>query len=363
MNSFGHTLRLTTFGESHGPAIGGVLDGMPAGLRVDPGLVQQALDRRRPGGGALGSARREPDRVQILSGIYDGLTLGTPIGFVIPNTDTRSADYERLRHLYRPNHADFTYQAKYGVRDHRGGGRASARETACRVVAGALAEQALAIHGITLCAYASAIGGVECECGRPDPSQVYASDVRCPDPRAAALMRERIQAARSAGDTVGGTVSCVVRGVPPGLGEPLFGKLQASLAAAMMSIPAAKGFEYGLGFASASALGSETADIFLPGEPVRTLANHSGGIQGGISNGGEITFRVAFKPAPTLMRPVPTIDDSGRPATLEMTGRHDPCVVPRAVPVVGAMACLVLLDAMLMHRTDRITHTGGKALH
>ena len=354
MNSFGRILRLTTFGESHGPAIGGVLDGVPSGYAIDPEAVQSALDRRRPGGSPLASQRRESDRVQILSGIFEGVTLGTPIGFVIPNTDARSEDYERLRHVFRPNHADYTYQAKYGIRDHRGGGRASARETACRVAAGAIAARILAAHGVGLCAYTSSIGGVSYECADPDADRVYADDVRCPDPDTAALMRRKIAEARAAGDTVGGTVSCVIRGVPAGLGEPVFGKLQATLAAAMMGIPAAKGFEYGLGFAAPLASGSESADFFTPGQPPATATNHSGGIQGGISNGQEIRFTVAFKPAPTMMRTVPTVNDRGEAVELTMTGRHDPCVVPRAVPVVEAMAALVILDALLLHRASTL---------
>ncbi len=354
MDTFGHILTLTTFGESHGPAIGGVLCGMPAGEPIDPASVQAALDRRRPGGDAIGSRRRESDKVQLLSGIFEGKTLGTPIGFLITNSDARSSDYEQLRHTFRPNHADYTYQAKYGIRDFRGGGRASARETACRVAAGAIAAQVLARRGINICAYTSAIGDVSWRCDNPTPAYVYASPVRCPDKSAAELMRRQIEDAQAAGNTVGGMVSCTVTGVPAGLGEPLYGKLQAMLASAMLSIPAAKGFEYGLGFAAATATGAETADIFVPGDPVTTRTNFSGGIQGGISNGMDICFSVAFKPAPTLMQPVQTVNDRGEATVLSMTGRHDPCVVPRAVPVVEAMVALVLLDALLLRRSDKI---------
>lgn len=353
MNSFGTILRLTTFGESHGTAIGGVLDGVPSGCPIDETLVQQALDRRRPGGSALGSQRKEQDRVELLSGIYEGETLGTPIGFIIPNTDARSADYDRLRGVYRPNHADYTYQAKYGIRDHRGGGRASARETACRVAAGAIAAQILEQQGITVTAYTSAIGNVSYRTLNPQKEDVYRSDVRCPDLQSAEAMRTLLKQIQADHDTIGGSVSCVARGVPAGLGEPVFGKLQALLASAIMSIPAAKGFEYGMGFAAATATGTEALDMFVPGEKVHTVTNKSGGIQGGISNGEDIFFTVAFKPTPTLMRPVQTVDEQGNAVTLTMTGRHDPCVVPRAVPVVEAMTCLVLLDALLMHRTNR----------
>lgn len=338
MNSFGERLRLTTFGESHGPAVGGVLDGMPPRIPIDAARVQKALDERRPGASPLASQRREPDRVQILSGIYEGLTLGTPIGFIIPNTDARPADYDQLRDLYRPCHADYTYQAKYGIRDYRGGGRASARETACRVAAGALAEQALThLTDIKISAFITRIGSIYSPEGLNE--ELYAPE---------------IAAAKLGGDTVGGAVSVRVSGVPAGLGEPLYGKLQAKLAAAMLSIPAAKGFEYGMGFSAASARGSECIDTFIP-DPAApgsfiTEANHSGGIQGGISNGADILFSVPFKPAATLMRPLRTVDMQGRPATLEPRGRHDACVVPRAVPVVRAMTALVLLDALLLAR-------------
>lgn len=358
MNSIGTILRLTTFGESHGPAIGGVLDGVPAGYEIDAALVQQALDRRRPGGDALGSRRREADKVQLLSGIFESKTLGTPIGFVIPNTDAHSADYEVLKDLFRPCHADYTYHAKYGIRDWRGGGRASARETACRVAAGAIAAQILEQIGIRIFAYTHTIGDIvgewtEQSCKSED---IYGSAVRQPCHEVAARMEALIERVRAEGDTIGGVVECVIDGVPAGVGSPVYGKLQAGLAAAMMSIPAAKGFEYGLGFKAAAARGSEAIDLFEPHtQPLRTATNHSGGIQGGISNGEQIRCKVAFKPVATLMQPVQTVDTDGYPVTLQMKGRHDACVVPRAVPVVEAMAALTVLDALLMRQTDKIS--------
>lgn len=337
MNTFGTLFRLTDFGESHGAAIGGVVDGMPAGFRLDTAGVQRQLDRRKPGQSALTTARKESDTVEFLSGIMDGVTLGTPIGFIIRNSDQRSGDYENMRHTFRPNHADFTYQAKYGIRDHRGGGRASARETAVRVVGGAMAMQLLEARGITVSARAVAIGRAT------DPMDFDAEILR----------------ARNNRDSVGGVIECVVAGAPAGLGEPVFGKLQAMLASAMMSINAAKGFEYGDGFAAASAYGSEQVDTFYnKGEdgngPVGTRTNHSGGIQGGISNGGDIVFRVAFKPVASLPRPLDTVTDSGRPTTLEVHGRHDPCVVPRAIPVVEAMAAMTIVDAIMLDAARRL---------
>lgn len=354
MNSFGHILQLTTFGESHGAAIGGILDGVPSGFEIDLNKVQQALDRRKPGAEAIGSRRKESDRVQLLSGVFEGKTLGTPIGFIIPNEDAKSGDYAQLRDAYRPNHADFTYETKYGIRDYRGGGRASARETACRVAAGSIAAQILNRFGIKTIAYTSAIGRVEYECQNPNTDMIYSSEVRCPDSAFSAKMKKEIETAGMQGDTIGGCVSCKITGVPAGLGEPIGGKLQSMLASALMSIPAAKGFEYGLGMAASTARGSESADIFLPGEKITTATNNSGGIQGGISNGSEISLRVAFKPAPTLLRPIETVTREGERITLTMKGRHDPCVVPRAVPVVEAMANLVLLDALMLHRASTL---------
>lgn len=355
MNTFGQIYRLTSFGESHGPAIGGVIDGMPAGLEIDADAVQRALDRRRPGQSAIVTGRQEADKVSFLSGIFEGKTLGTPIGFMIANSDQHSNDYEAVRHIYRPSHADYTYQVKYGVRDHRGGGRSSARETASRVVAGALAAQALAKYGISVCAYTSQVGNIIFEKPVTDISQVTVdcNAVRCPDMETAVEMENLIAAVKAEGDTVGGVVSCVIKGVPAGLGEPVFGKLHAMLASAMMSINAAKGFEFGMGFAGASMRGSETIDLFKDSS-FHTVTNNSGGIQGGISNGEDIFFRVAFKPVATLLRDVATLNDDRSETTLRMRGRHDPCVVPRAVPVVEAMAAMVIFDAMLLNRSARI---------
>lgn len=355
-NTFGNILRLTTFGESHGIAIGGVLDGMPAGVAIDMDEVQRVVDRRRPGQSAMTTSRSEDDRVEILSGVFDGVTLGTPIGFVIRNKDHHSADYSEIKECYRPSHADYTYDAKYGIRDYRGGGRSSARETAARVVGGAIAMQALKQLGITVAAYTSQIGAVLLDTSKKvDLSNIDSNTVRCPDADTAALMEAEVMAARAAGDSLGGCVSCVVNGVPAGLGEPVFGKLHAQLGAAMLGINAAKGFEYGDGFAFAGARGSEVMDRFTSCDgTVTTLDNHSGGIQGGISNGAPITFRVAFKPVATLMRDIETIDRNGNPVTLHPHGRHDPCVVPRAVPIVEAMAALVMLDNVLMARTSRL---------
>lgn len=328
MNTIGTLFRLTDFGESHGPAIGGVIDGMPAGFAIDFDGVDSELARRRPGQSAVTTQRRESDRVEWLSGIYQGRTLGTPIAFIIRNEDARSEDYANLEHMYRPNHADYTYDMKYGIRDHRGGGRASARETAVRVVAGALARQVLATTGIEISARVAAIGGVE-----------YSDN----------SYEEAILEARQQNDTLGGIVQCCVKGVPAGLGEPVFGKLQAMLAAAMMSINAAKGFEYGDGFAAAAMRGSESVDEMkaVDGKVVFE-SNHSGGIQGGISNGRDIVFRVAFKPVASLPIHLHTIMSNGEPAILKIRGRHDVCVVPRAVPVVEAMAAITILDALLL---------------
>ena len=324
MNTIGKILTLTTFGESHGPAMGGILDGMPAGVDIDLDALQRFVDRRRTGQTAGSSSRDEKDRVEVLSGIWQGKTLGTPIGFIVRNTDARSADYDDIARCYRPNHADFTWEKKYGLRDPRGGGRASARETVARVVAGGIAIQALNKLGITIEAAA------------------------CPVDTAA------LQRAMAEGDTLGGIIECTVKGAPAGLGEPLFGKLHAQLAAAMMSIPSVHGFEYGDGFELAAKRGSEVMDLFerRADGSIGTLTNHSGGIQGGISNGEDIVMRIAFKPVPTLMREVPTVDRNGNPVTLQPRGRHDVCVVPRAVPIVEAMAALVILDNYLIKKTN-----------
>lgn len=354
MDSFGTILNLVSFGESHGPAIGGVLTGVPAGAEISIAEVQAALDRRRPGKSPIASRRREADRVEILSGLMNGMTLGTPIGFIIRNTDSRSADYDQLADAYRPSHADYTYEAKYGLRDHRGGGRASARETACRVVAGAIASQILSSKGIKVTTFTSRIGTIAIpDSGLiPTVGSIIASPVACPDEETSLKMTGEIEWAKADGDTLGGIVECIVTGVPAGLGEPIFGKLQSRLAAAMLTIPAAKGFDYGMGFDGASCRGSEMIDSFR--SDFSTVTNHSGGIQGGISNGADIRFRVAFKPVATLMRPVETVDRKGCPVTLQPRGRHDVCVVPRAVPVVEAMCSLVLLDALLLNRAARL---------
>lgn len=360
MNTFGQIFRLTTFGESHGPALGGIIDGMPAGIKIDLDRVQAMLDRRRPGQSSLTTSRDEKDRLEVLSGLFEGVTEGTPIGFVVRNGNARSADYDNLRHIFRPSHADFTYQAKYGVRDHRGGGRSSARETLSRVVGGAFAMQALEQFRVSVVAYTSVIGEVELT--KPytelDISLVYTNPVRCPDADAAARMQQAIETVRSEGDTLGGVVTCIVRGLPAGIGDPVFGKLQALLASAMMSINAAKGFEYGMGFSGCRRRGSEMIDTWLApddkiGRP-HTLTNHSGGIQGGISNGEDIYMRVAFKPVATLLREVQTIDDNMCPATLRVRGRHDACVVPRAVPIVESMAAMTVYDALLCSQHSRI---------
>lgn len=365
MNTFGELFRLTTFGESHGPAIGGVIDGMPAGVVVDTDYVQQQLDRRRPGQSALTTARKEADKVELLSGIFDGRTTGCPIGFVVRNEQQRSADYEEMRSLFRPSHADFTYQTKYGLRDYRGGGRSSARETISRVVGGAFAQMLLGPLGVSINAYTSQVGSIALKGQYTDYdlSLAESNAVRCPDPQTAELMADLIKEVKAEGDTIGGVITCVIRGCPAGLGDPVFGKLHARLGAAMLGINAVKGFEYGEGFAGVTARGSEQNDPFIPvihadgtghkGFGITTLTNHSGGIQGGISNGQDIYFRVAFKPVATLLRPQLTTALDGQPATLKARGRHDPCVLPRAVPIVEAMAALVLADCYLLNRSAK----------
>lgn len=352
MNTFGEIFRLTTFGESHGPAIGGVIDGMPAGICIDLGVVQHELDRRRPGQSALTTPRKESDRVEILSGLFEGKTTGTPIGFIIRNENQHSADYDNLRDVFRPSHADYTYYNKYGIRDHRGGGRASARETAARCVAGAFAKIALQTQGISVKAYTSQVGGI----ALPGTYKDYDLDaternaVRCPDAATAEKMAALIKSVKAEGDTIGGIITGVITGVPVGVGEPAFGKLHAALGAAMLSINAAKGFDYGSGFAGVTQRGSEQNDLFVTDNEghVHTLTNNSGGIQGGISNGEDIYFRVAFKPVATLLREQPTIDKDGHAASVKARGRHDACVLPRAVPVVESMAAMTVLDYLLL---------------
>lgn len=352
MNTLGRIFRLTTFGESHGAAVGGVIDGMPPGIEVDMDYIQHQLDRRRPGQSALTTARRESDTLEILSGVFEGKTTGCPIGFLVRNEDHRSSDYDSLREVFRPSHADFTYQTKYGVRDHRGGGRSSARETLSRVVGGAFADLVLRQYGIQITAYTSQVGDIVLPgtYKEYDLSLVDRNPVRCPDEETAERMAKLIAEVKAEGDTIGGVITCVIQGCPVGLGEPVFGKLQSQLAAAMLSINAAKGFEYGEGFAGCSGRGSEQNDIFepLPDGTITTRTNHSGGIQGGISNGQDIYFRVAFKPVATLLREQPTVDVHGKPATVKPSGRHDACVLPRAVPIVESMSSMVILDNIML---------------
>ena len=347
-NTFGRILRLTTFGESHGPALGGILDGMPAGIPIDFQSIDRQLARRRPGQSDLTTARREADRVEFLSGIFEGKTLGTPIAFVVRNTNARAADYEHLKAAFRPSHADFTYRAKYGHRDWRGGGRASARETVARIVGGSLAAHL--IPQVRIRAYVDAVGEERLE--KPwntlDLDRIDDFAVRTPDAEAAARFEALIRRVRKEGDTVGGSIFCVAEGVPAGWGEPVFDKLQARLAAAMLSIPAAKAFEYGSGFAGTRMRGSQHNDPFRPDGSTRT--NFSGGIQGGISNGMPVYFRVGFKPVATLMQPQTSIDENGRPVDIPGKGRHDPCVLPRAVPIVESMTALVLADMYLLQK-------------
>ena len=358
MNSFGQLLRLTTFGESHGVAIGGVVDGFPAGVVIDEDFIRHEMQRRRPGQSAITTQRNEQDEVKFLSGIFEGRSTGTPIAFIIENSNNRSNDYDNLREAFRPSHADYVYDRKYGVRDHRGGGRSSARETAVRVCAGALAKLALNRLGISVQAYTSQVGNIvlDGDYTRYDLSTAETNAVRCPDSDKASEMEQLIMEVKRDGDTVGGVVSCVVTGAPVGLGEPLYDKLTSSLAHAMLSINAAKGFDYGNGFAAAAGRGSQQNDIFYNSNgSIATRTNNSGGIQGGISNGNDIYFRVAFKPVATLLKEQSTVTREGEETTLLAKGRHDPCVVPRAVPVVEAMAALVVLDHYLLARAkDRL---------
>ena len=351
-NTFGHRFTLTTFGESHGAAIGGVVDGMPAGIGIDLAFIQQELNRRRPGQSKITTSRQEPDQVELLSGVFEGRSTGCPIGFIVRNENQHSQDYENMRTVYRPSHADFTYQTKYGLRDHRGGGRSSARITISRVVAGALAKLVLRHRGISIRAYTSQVGDIalDRDYHRYDLSLTETNSVRCPDPEKAAQMEQLISRVKAEGDTIGGIVTCVISGCPAGLGEPEFGKLHAELGSAMLSINAVKGFEYGDGFGFATQRGSQVNDRFVShGDgSITTATNHSGGIQGGISNGEDIYFRVAFKPVATLLRPQETVDMEGNATTLTARGRHDPCVLPRAVPVVEAMAAMVVLDHLLL---------------
>jgi chorismate synthase len=356
-NSTGQKFRITTFGESHGPAIGVVIDGCPAGLEFDTAFIQSELDRRRPGQSRLTTQRREGDRVEVLSGVFEDRTTGMPIALLIRNEDQRSRDYEHIAGAYRPSHADYTYEVKYGFRDYRGGGRSSARETAARVAAGAVAKLLLRRLGIECRAWVSQVGALRLEDDyrRLDLSRTESNPVRCPDPEMAAQMIDLIDETRKNRDTIGGVVTGLITGVPPGLGEPVFDKLHAELGKAILGINAVKGFEYGSGFDGVRMKGSEHNDIFeAEGDRVSTRSNYSGGIQGGISNGQDIYFRVAFKPVATIMQDQPSIDKEGRPVTVSGRGRHDPCVVPRAVPIVEAMAALVIADHYLLNAGSRI---------
>ncbi|MBI1223717.1 MAG: chorismate synthase [Bacteroidetes bacterium] len=354
-NSFGHTFRITTFGESHGPAIGVVLDGCPAGLELDLDFIQKELDRRRPGQSAIVTQRQEADRVELLSGVFEGKTTGMPVALLIRNEDAKSKDYSHIADKFRPSHADFTYQVKYGHRDYRGGGRSSARETAARVAAGAVAKQILAKNGITVTAWVSRVGEIVLEKNYEtlDFSKIEATPVRCPDLEIASQMETLIREVRKAGDTIGGVVSCVVQGCPAGLGEPVFDRLHADLGKAMLCINACKGFEIGSGFDGVSMRGSQHNDPFFADEKgqIRTRSNHSGGVQGGISNGMDIYFKAAFKPVATIVQAQESVNEAGDSVKVEGKGRHDPCVLPRAVPIVEAMAALVLVDHFLRNKT------------
>lgn len=353
-NTFGHLFTLTTFGESHGVAVGGVIDGFPAGIDIDMEFVQNELNRRRPGQSHITTSRNEADKVEFLSGVFEGKSTGTPIGFEVRNTNQHSQDYENMRCLFRPSHADYTYYNKYGIRDHRGGGRSSARITIARCVGGALAKLALRQLGISITAYTSQVGDIALERDYHlyDLSKTEDNIVRCPDQQKAKEMEELIAQVKADGDTIGGVITCVIKGCPVGLGEPEFDKLHALLGAAMLGINAVKGFEYGEGFDGVTARGSQQNDTFVPG--ITTATNHSGGIQGGISNGQDIYFRVAFKPVATILKEQDTVDLEGNATKLTARGRHDPCVLPRAVPVVEAMAAMVILDSYLVNKSVKL---------
>ena len=359
-NTFGERFSITTFGESHGGAVGVTIDGCPAGIKLEAAHIQADLDRRRPGQSRLVSQRKEADEVEIQSGLFEGETLGTPISLVVRNIDALPAAYEDMRDLYRPSHADYTTQAKYGIRNWQGGGRASARETVGRVAAGAVARKVLEQAGVTVLAWVSSIGEID---ATVDVESVQLADVeadptRCPDPASAKAMTKAIEAARKAGDSLGGVVTCVARRVPVGLGEPVFDKLDAELAKAVISLPAAKGVEIGSGFSGTRLSGSEHNDEFVPGDDGRpqVTSNNSGGIQGGISNGADIVLRTAFKPTSTIASPQKTVNANNKPVELAASGRHDPCVLPRAVPMIEAMVCLVLADHLLRQQTTRLAN-------
>ena len=357
MNTFGTIFRLTSFGDSHGKGIGGVIDGMPAGIKIEYDFIQNELNRRRPGQSSIVTPRKENDRVEFLSGIYEGYSTGAPIGFVIYNENQHSSDYNNLKETFRPSHADYTYTQKYGIRDHRGGGRSSARETIARCVAGALAKFVLKELSIDIKAFTSQVGNISLskDYRQYDLSRIEENIVRCPDEKKAAEMIALIDEVRAAGDTIGGVITCVVQNMPVGLGDPVFNKLHAELGGAMLGINAVKGFEYGMGFDGVQYRGSQMNDVFVQKDGrVSTLTNNSGGIQGGISNGEDIYFRVAFKPVATILRDIQTLDKSGAEVILKAKGRHDPCVLPRAVPIVEAMAAMVILDHYLLNKTKHI---------
>lgn len=353
-NTFGNIFTLTTFGESHGTAVGGVVDGMPAGIDIDLDFIQQELNRRRPGQSHITTSRNEADRVELLSGVFEGKSTGCPIGFVVRNANQHSADYDNMKDLFRPSHADYTYYNKYGIRDHRGGGRSSARITISRCVGGALAKLALKKLGISVRAYTSQVGNIRLDNDYAcyDLAQTESNIVRCPDLQKAKEMESLIASVKESGDTIGGTITCVISGCPVGLGEPEFDKLHAVLGYAMLGINAVKGIEFGAGFAGCERRGSEMNDIFsIENGKVQTRSNNSGGIQGGISNGNDIYFRIAFKPVATILREQETIDINGNRVEFKAQGRHDPCVLPRAVPVVEAMAAMVILDHFLLNKS------------
>ena len=350
MNTYGTIYRLTSFGASHGPAIGGIIDGCEPGLEVDRDYILHQLARRKPGQSKVTTERKESDEVEFLSGIYENTTTGTPIGFLIRNKDHHSADYDHLKDIFRPSHADYTYQAKYGIRDHRGGGRSSARETAARVVGGAIARIALQKRGVSIAAYVSRVGNMAVEKPYTELNLTKTDNniVRCPDAVTAKKMITLIEQIKNEGDTIGGIITCVIQGAPAGLGEPVFDKLHAELGKAMLSINAVKGFEYGSGFSSAGMKGSEHNDAFAEKNgKIMTVTNHSGGIQGGISNGQDIYFNTVFKPVATIKKPQQTVNKDNEPVTMQAKGRHDPCVLPRAVPIVEAMAGMVVYDFLL----------------
>lgn len=353
MNTFGNIFRLTTFGESHGEAIGGVVDGMPAGIDIDLDFIQQELNRRRPGQSKITTSRQEADQVEILSGVFEGKSTGCPIGFLVRNTNHHSQDYENMRCLFRPSHADYTYYNKYGIRDHRGGGRSSARITISRCVGGAFAKLVLRQFGVSVQAYTSQVGPIalDRDYRKYDLSLTETNAVRCPDEDKAREMEALITQMKAEGDTLGGIITCVIKGCPIGIGEPEFGKLHAALGAAMLSINAVKGFEYGEGFDGVTARGSEQNDVFCSQEGhITTKTNHSGGIQGGISNGQDIYCRIAFKPVATILTGQETVDIEGNATTFKAQGRHDPCVLPRAVPIVESMAAMTILDYILLRK-------------